>query len=299
MSNIEIDFAGIGAARSGTTWIAECLMEHPEIFFPYTKELNYFSKTRANNTKSEYEIRGINGYFELFKNSKGKKKGEFSTYYLYDPDASKIIKKYFPNIKLIVSLREPVSRAYSDWNNIKLSDLKEKEDFEQAFFRKKKENDLDNYMERGMYYKHLKVYFDLFPRKNIHVIIYEDINKNPEKVVKELYRFLGVNPNFKPKSLHEKVNPQQATKVKSLRYIINFLRKITLFLENVGLGKIISFIKRSTKINSFFESINKANKKKVKKEQMSSELFEKIRKVYEKDTKDLEKLINRKLTEWY
>lgn len=298
MVNINIDFVGIGAARSGTTWIAQCLMEHPQIFFPYTKELNYFSKTRANNTKSEYEIRGIKGYLDLFKNGGNKKRGEYSTYYLYDEGAAKLIKKYFPDIKIIVSLREPVSRAYSDYTNIKLSDLKEKRTFRKAFLEGSKDGELNDYKGRGMYYKHLKKYFDLFPRRNIHVIIYEDINKNPKKVVKELYRFLGVDSSFVPNTLYQKINPQQATKSASLRHVINFLRGIVLFSEKIGFGKLVSLIKRKTHVNKFFESINKSNKKAVDKEKLNPSVEKEFKKYYTEDIKKLEKQIGRDLSIW-
>lgn len=297
---VKIDFVGIGAPRSGTTWIAKCLMEHPEISFPYAKELNYFSKTRANKTKSEYEISGINGYLSLFKSVPSNKvKGEYSTYYLADPNAAKLIKKHFPNIKIIVSLREPVERAYSDYGNIKLSDLEEKDSFEKAFNRKGM--GLDSYKDRGMYFEQLKEYYKLFPKKNIHVIIYDDIKKNPGKVMHDLYKFLGVNSNFNPPSLNKKENPQEETKFKPLRYVINTLRRITNALEKLGLGKAISFTKRVTKINKLFNNLNKMNKKEVKeesKEKLSPELKKKLKKVYAKDIKQLEKLINRNLRPW-
>ena len=58
MTNKTIDFIGIGAAKCATTWLSCCLDEHPQICLPKLNrinELNYFSHTRAGNTKSEYE----------------------------------------------------------------------------------------------------------------------------------------------------------------------------------------------------------------------------------------------------
>src|SRR3989344_3247775 len=159
-----VNFIGIGAGRSGTIWMLNALEEHPQIWFPNPRELNYFSSPREDNSPSEYEKRGIKGYLDLFKKCpKEKICGEFSSHYMPDPKVSKIIKEHFPNVKILAIIREPVERAFSDYVRGKEFHLKENQDFESAFFAKKNKlyKEGDGYRERGFYYKHLKPYFDI------------------------------------------------------------------------------------------------------------------------------------------
>ena len=296
--NLKIDFIGIGAPRCATTWLADCLKAHPDICFPYDKELKYFAKTRAKNTKREYDFQGIPGYYKFFKHcDKKSKKGEFSTYYLEDPEVPKIIKKHLPNVKIIVSLRDPIERAFSDYKNLKYTHLKEKYSFEKAFFEGG--NVYDNYKERGMYYKQLKRYFDLFPRQNIKIIFLEDIKKNPREVIKELYQFLEVRNDFIPPMINKISNPSTITKSKSLKHTISFLAEFYRNLEKIGLGKPLSVLKRKTRANRFFENINKSNREiEEDGEKITPELRKKLVRVYLKDIEKLEKLTGRDLDNW-
>lgn len=291
----KVDFIGVGAPRCGTTWIAECLMQHPEIGFPGIKELNYFSKTRENG-KSDYEIKGIGSYLKIFEKCRNKKIiGEYSTYYMVDLGVAKIIKKHFPEVKIIISLREPVQRAFSDWKNRKFSHLTEKRNFEEAFFN---ESGLDSYMERGKYYEQVKNYLKLFSRKNIHLILMEEIKKNPEKVIKELYQFLEVDENFVPKNIHEKTNESKKTKNKFLRKFFKLSSVIYRKLEQMFFGNFLSYIKRKTNANEILWKIDQKNKKEEIEEKLSKETEEKIRKLYVQDIEKLEKLIKKNLSDW-
>jgi len=295
---MRIDFIGIGGAKCGSTWIAKCLREHPEVGMSETKELNYFSRTRAFNTKSEYDARGINGYYELFKKCTGKKKiGEYSTHYLPDSNVVKIIKKHFPNVKLIVSLRHPVERAYSEYLINRYFILNEKDDFETAFLKRHKSY-YDNYMDKGFYYKQLKPYFDNFPKRNIKVVIFEDVKKDAKKFIQEIYKFIEVDDKFIPESLNEKANPFSTTRfpliVRTMEKGSGFIH----FIESIGLGKLTSFIKRKTNLDKIYWKLYEKNRKDIKKPRLEPELKKRLMKVYLKDIKKLEKLIGKNIPQW-
>lgn len=296
-----VDFIGIGAGRSGTTWIVNMLSGHPQICCPYLGKLNYFSSIRPYNEESEYDKRGIKWYLDLFKGCKeGQVKGDFSSYYMVNPKVAKIIKKHFSNVKIWACLREPVERAYSDWLAFKRFKLKEKDSFEVAFF--KEQEGLypkgDGYRRRGFYYKLLKPYFDLFPKENIKIIFYEDILKNPEKAAKEFYEFLNVDESYLPKNLREKPAKSTETRFKILRYIINFLAEISHKLERGRFGGFVFFIKRKTKINEIFNRLNDFNIKESDKPKLNPKLKKKLKEVYLEDIEKLEKLIGKDLSSW-
>src|SRR6056297_562433 len=104
-----IDFIGIGAQKAGTSSIFHFLKEHPEICTSSKKEIHFFDK--------EYNyLKGIKFYRKFFNNCSSKNiKGEFTPRYIYHPKVAQRIKKYFPDVKLIVSLRNPIERAISHY----------------------------------------------------------------------------------------------------------------------------------------------------------------------------------------
>jgi Sulfotransferase domain len=105
-----VDFVGVGAQRSGTSWLYACLYEHPGICAPI-KELHFFSRER------NYE-RGLDWYLGHFDRCPpGAVRGEFSTSYLYAPEAAGRIRAAFPEVRIMMSLRNPVARAYSQYRN--------------------------------------------------------------------------------------------------------------------------------------------------------------------------------------
>lgn len=262
------NFIGVGIQRSATTWIFECLREHPEIYLPPQKEIHFFDEN--------FE-KGLDWYKQFFKEAKGKKAiGEITPDYLYNYRALRRIAKTLPNVKLLVSLRHPVERAYSAYRLLKNSYYKDIS-FEEAFWKKE-------YIKNvGFYSKHLNVLFDLFPRDNILIFLYDDIVSCPEKVVKNMYTFLGVDSNFIPSTLNKTYNKILFPRVQNL-----FIKmKMEPILEGIKRSPIGHLIKKS-----FFYI---ENKKRVKKKKID---YQKYISVYKEDILKLEKLINRDLSHW-
>jgi hypothetical protein len=290
--NFNIDFVGIGAPKSATTWLAQCLREHPEICFPKSaKELHFFNKRHiAYGNKAEnksYEVKGIKWFIKQFRHcKKNQKKGEFSVSYLYDIVACRRLKKHFPNIKIIVSLRNPIDMIYSGYLHGKRYG-----DYSKSFEEVIKE---DSYLpEKGFYAKYLPNYLKNF--KNIKIIFIEDIKKNPKKVIKEVYSFLGVDKNFTPPSIYSReINIRGEAKFPLLNKIItrtnHFVRKNNLNF----ILKIISIFH----LENLFEKIRMKNVKKSKIEKMKPETRKKLVGFYKKDIEKLEKITKKNLSHW-
>ena len=99
------DFLGIGAQKSGTSWLYENLKLHPEIYVSEQKELHYFDKKLNDSLFS---------YSGNFKNGLGKVKGEITpAYSILQIEKICLIKKLMPRVKLILLLRNPIERAWS------------------------------------------------------------------------------------------------------------------------------------------------------------------------------------------
>src|SRR5947208_7454350 len=102
------NFIGIGAPKAGTTWLAKCLAEHPQVFMAAVKKTNFFDYAAIEGRMTEYEIH--------FAGAEGKKAvGEYSVRYLLSAHAPERIQQILPGVRLIVSFRNPIDQVYSHY----------------------------------------------------------------------------------------------------------------------------------------------------------------------------------------
>lgn len=290
------DFIGIGAMKSASGWIFKCLREHPEISNKNIKELYFFNKP-FNYRK------GIKRYYSIFeKASEGQIKGEYTPSYMLDPKVPLLIHKDFPNVKILACLRNPADRAYSDYRyNIQENG---------RFIRYKNFEDTiksdPEFVERGFYYKQLKPYFDLFPRENILILFYENLRKDPERIIEKIYKFLGVNDtNYNPSLVDRKLS---VTGTYIIKYKLPFFNSLIYRLdEKVKDHPKLRFFINKIGVEKYLLIFRQFNRMKIigKNEDVFSipALKESTRKhllnhVYKNDIKKLEKLLNIDLSFW-
>ena len=203
------NFFVIGPGRTGTTSLYHYLDQHPCITKSAYDELGYFD--------DNFHL-GLNWYRSLFPTKFMQKKIEseykkFLTYdvtpfYIYNPLVVDRIFKFSPNAKIIAALRNPIDRAYSNYNNRMQDEGDTKTTFEEIInaeieiIEKNKKN-IDDYaflvntfyellLARGFYAKQLEFWFKKFPRKNILLISSEELATNTDKTVSEIFEFLEV-----------------------------------------------------------------------------------------------------------
>jgi hypothetical protein len=286
----KIDFIGIGAAKCGTTWLADCLDKHPQILLPNKKELYFFYKNHGHifwrNIPSKY-TKGLKWYLDQFSLAeKGKIRGEVATNYYRDTHAHKRIKKHFPHIKLIAVLRNPVDMLYSlFWFGKSTVSASVPDSF-------KKFSNQKEYLERGLFYKHLKKYYYIFDKRQIHTLLLDDIKTNPSKALSALYNFLEVDSDFIPKSADRKINPTMKVKNGILKKTLSQIySNLSQFLPHnlqqklVGKNIIYQIYKKYGLTRSSYPTIEKS-------------LRYKLIEFYRDDIKKLEELINRDLSGW-
>lgn len=212
---LHIDFIGIGAPKCGTTWLSAQLEAHPEIGFAPDKEVYYFADTIARRI-ADQELRcferGVSWYHKQFPAITGaiKCRGEFCPAYLYSGDAAARIAAYRPDIKLLLCLRPPAEMIYSWYwygRNAVIASLPESFDrmMENPFLR-----------DMGCFARHLRPYLDRFPAKNILVVQFDAIQRDPDRVRQGVYEFLGVAADFKPRVEAGK-NPARAPRFPMLQ----------------------------------------------------------------------------------
>lgn len=224
------DFLVIGAQKSGTTWLAKNLKQHPDIFIP-SGEIHFFAK--------EQFVNGIDWYEERFsKRTTEKIVGEKSTSYLWlsrSPEIPCNISSQFPDVKLIAVLRNPVDRAISafthHWSLGKISpSIGINEVFSGRHDDVVKSFGL---LEMGMYYSNLKNYYNTFSSGQILVLIFEeDILQQPQKTMQRVMKFLEVDTSFQFEQLKRKRNAFRTSETAAkLSYYIPLASKLIRFTD--------------------------------------------------------------------
>lgn len=182
------DFIIGGAQKSGTTTLIEVLRRHPQVYSP-DHEMHFFS-SKKDDPMGNWE-RGVEWYKEQFPDD-GRVTGEKTPNYLYNPSSPQRIYEHIPDVKLIFILRDPVKRAYSQyWMRYRNRGYVERGTFREAVRRPDCE-----YIERGVYWKQLKRYRELFSDDQIKVFILKELKETPRVVFGRIYDFIGVDTVF-------------------------------------------------------------------------------------------------------
>jgi hypothetical protein len=198
-------FIGIGVQKCATTWLYRMLSNHPQIALAWPggcdrdKDIKFFNY---------FYDRGIEWYEHHFDNCQGDVVGEYSTTYFYNTEAPERIYKYSPDMKLIVSLRHPVERAFSNHKfEIRLGRISG----DNIVF----ENALENnpmYLHQSLYYAHLSQWLRYFHRNQIYLIIVDDLRHDSLQVLQGLYRFLNVSAEHMPVMHSQRVHQTRMPK---------------------------------------------------------------------------------------
>lgn len=188
------DFLIIGPQKCATTWLYDCLYEHPEVLMPETDSVHYFDMLY---NKSE------SWYLEYFSAYNGESVvGEETPTYIRDEMAPKRIAETLPEVKLIFTLRNPVDRAFSHWWHER-SKNKHSFQFSEVFDN----YDLyQNWIVPGFYYRHLMRFSQYFSREQINICFFDDLVEDDKKYIQDVYSFLEIDDRFVPTKIDQKVN---------------------------------------------------------------------------------------------
>jgi hypothetical protein len=210
------NFLIIGAAKSGTTSLAEYLRQHPRVFISAYKEPNYFAMAGMQlpdggpasprvlySLLHTHTITDYEKYLELFRPSeKYPARGEASVRYLYYEQAPIRIQQTIPDARLIAILREPVARLYSHYcmnRQFQLEPLSLEEAIAAEPKRRKQGWGWDwHYVSLGLYATQLRRYIDRFPREQLKVFFYDEFVAQSQAVFQEICRHIGVEDSFIP-----------------------------------------------------------------------------------------------------
>jgi len=194
-----VDFIVAGAQKSGTTALEQYLSEHPEICVPRRKkELHFFDRDR-NFVTQPVDYTRYHAFFEPLPSHR--LLGEATPGYLYWPAAPERMAAYNPALKLIVVLRNPVTRAFSQWNMARQIGRDPLPFFDAVKAEPERVRSMPPemalrfaYVGRGFYAQQLKRFWRYFPRAQTTVLRTEELLDSPATVLARVAEFLGVVP---------------------------------------------------------------------------------------------------------
>ena len=281
----------VGQTRSGTTSFKEELNQHPEIFFYYPKSW----QTPNGPFGFESSFKNYEEFLEEFRGVKEKRVGIKGGDYLSCPWSAERIKKFSPNAKIIMILRNPVDVMYSLHSSMLYREAFEDiEDFEEALKMekvRKKENSVTPmkyhpwllYRETVRYPQQVKRYFEHFGEKNVKAIIFDEYIKDKSAILRDTLNFLDVNEDFEIK--HVNANAGRKYRNRTIHSAV--------MTNKFGVRGVLRNIPGSAKI------YRKINNNEFKRKTLEPSLRKSLQYDLKKEIDELSLMLKKDLSYWY
>jgi hypothetical protein len=204
-------FLVIGAQKCGTSWIANMVQQHPQVAVAQRKEVHFF------DYRDNYD-RGIDWYRGQFKvHADAKAVGEFTPGYFgtanteldivqhrLNRDVPRLIYESFPDLKLVLSLRDPVDRAISSYyHHVRRGRISPDHRILEVAGR-------HAIFLRGCYDVHLRNWLRYFPLDRYLILFYEEdlVDSMKQTTISRIFDHIGVASDFEPEHLFDRYNAQ-------------------------------------------------------------------------------------------
>ena len=218
VARMDPTFLIIGAQKAYTTSLLKYLQQHPSFLSPLLKDIYFF------DINFHRGLRWYRGFFPSMRRASRTAhltsgpagSGESATYYFLHPLAPQRIRATYPNIPLVVLLRDPVRRAISHYyHNVgagRESILSAADAFrheeerlgmsEEQLVRFPQWHSPEfqhfSYLKRGRYLEQLQRWWAVFPRDQLLVVFSEELAGAPNRVFREICRFVGLKEHTLP-----------------------------------------------------------------------------------------------------
>lgn len=290
----------VGGPKCGTTAMIAHLKTHIDIFISEPKECNFFLDDMAE-MKYVTNLKDYHSLFEHFKSSH-QTYIDASILYLHSEKALEEIYKYNKDAKIVAMLRDPMEMVYSFHSQISYTLDEDNSNFEEAWDLEDKRKQGDSiskscrsarllyYSEVAKYHEQLQRVYKYFPKEQVKVLLFDDFKVSNLESYKELLAFINVP--YDGKVDFPRVNEAKKAKNKLINRFVNRPPK---FLKQMA-RLILKLINKPR--FGILERIDKLNRDKDLRQELSLEMKTKIRNAYAEDVNRLSNLINRDLSHW-
>jgi hypothetical protein len=197
-----------GFAKSGTTSLYHYLKQHPKIYMSPVKEPHFFSHGEREleifkGPKIDLNhIKDLPDYCALYNGVRDETAIGEASCSNSGKRACERIRKYVPHAKIVFILRHPADKIYSQFQHLRNNLIEPCDELVDAINHELSGGREDwahflRYCHNTFFYDKMKYYFECFPAEQIRIYLYEDWSANPEFVLKDIFTFLGVDPDYK------------------------------------------------------------------------------------------------------
>jgi hypothetical protein len=242
-------FVSIGPGRCGTSWLYEVLNAHPEVGMARVKETEFF------NTNFH---KGVTWYEEHFPQGPHRAIGEISNNYYLDDQVAERLVEYRKDMKLIVSLRNPFTLLKSFYGygqrrgleSVPLAKFVSQPIgpvMGSGYMSREKAgrlttSDSRTVLESVLLGERFAPFYAVFDRSRIYVLVYERLRHDPWEVLREVYDFLGVTPDYRPAMAGAVVN--EAVTPRS-RFFARLVSQVAYLARTAGAYRLLTWGHRS------------------------------------------------------
>lgn len=284
-----IDVMIAGAQKAGTSSLGDYLNQHPKIVTHSQLEMAFFVRDE------EYEMGYENVYPKYFQSSK------FPEIFLaknvgimYFPFAMERLRNHNPNCKIIVLLREPVSRAYSAYWYMRRVGYETAPSFAEALAledERKSQNLLKwspcLYRDRGIYHLQIKNLYHYFGIKNVQVILLGDLIAHPDRTMEKVLGFIGLE--HMPINTSAKSNTAKVARSEALSRLLTSSGGVKQFLKNIIPTEYLTSARRY---------VQTLNERSVEIPPIEPQCQYELAAFFKPHNQKLETLLNRSLAAW-
>lgn len=286
----------IGVQKSGTTSLFDVLGEHPDIYAPFqVKDLPFF-------TNDQFYQKGAEFYDRVFDRWNGEAiiAGSDVNIAHFAASSAERIYRLRPQMKLIMTVRNPVDRAFSGYKYACQRGL-EQCSFDQAIDEeltgKRKyatyyqQAQLD-YTRHGLYYQQIATFLRYFPRDQIYIAFFEDYKVDKQLFMKELLQFLNVDVNLSFTPIHNQTKGGYR-----FRWLTEFLykEKARNHTSVQGPLEMLPVALRMKVRRKAFRALANLNKKPAHFPPMSVRTRERLKDYFSEDIQQLQKIVDKDL----
>lgn len=303
-----------GERRCGTTSLYRWMQGHPKIYLHPITDINYFisneltkSRTWRNGEvqpEAWEQTHSLEDYAELFKDG-----GDYAAVghkgadLLFWKPAHARLARYLPDARFIITLRNPVTRAWSHyWNE--MGKERESLSFKKAIAAEEKRSRNSayarlhlSYIARGFYRKSLEAFFQHIDSSRVLIFILEQNLSNPERTLSEIYKFIGVDETLGLKLAGTSSN-ENWTMVPRDWAQSNAVKPIAKLYDRISEGVIVRVAKETESRRNLRKYMQTIFRRPASGIKMPDDMKKQLTKLYAPHIESLESFLGREIPEW-
>jgi hypothetical protein len=217
----------VGPQKTATTWLDAALRLHPQVELPAPMKETFFFDRHFD--------RGWSWYEECFRGASTALRGEIGASYFSSAEALSRIKESIPGVKIIMTLRDPVDRAYSHFKH-----HHRKGRVGSSFWESTRQQ--PDILESSRYFVWGPKWVELAGTGHYHLILQDDVETSPQRVWRELCGFLEIDQIPMPAVGNERVYEGGASRSRALALLLSSSAHLA---QGLGLHQLVAWARKS------------------------------------------------------